>query len=368
MKICTYTFSNLDRTDGPVIHFMELWNAFNNQFKKEFELKGFAFKTEEGKQLLIQPNFSLVTPVKKSNKLIRLIHQDLLFAISIFKNRKNVIYLRTANNAFISAIVAAYCCKILITEYNGIAKADADSNKANKIFINIVRKIETLLIKKSAGCIAVSKGIEEYLKSVGAKQTITILNGVSPSFLSVNSTSNKPLKIVYVGTFTPWDGAIRIVELAKTNKNIEFHFLGKGDYMNDVTLKASTLSNVFFHGFVQYGDLPSEYQKYDAGIVLYEFKRNDMVISSLKTLEYMACGLPIFSTEVPGQEFIANEKIGMLCNFDNIKEKFDEFINSIDELTFNCNKYRQTIGDEFTWNRVARQTNEFIKLIISNIK
>jgi glycosyltransferase involved in cell wall biosynthesis len=161
-----------------------------------------------------------------------------------------------------------------------------------------------------------------------------------------------------VGTFTAWDGAKYIPSLANKYPYVEFHMYGNGILRDDIEKESPT--NVLFHGYVQYEKLKTLYSDYDAGIVLYEKQRNDMKLSSLKTLEYMASGLPIYTTDVPGQEYVKNNNIGMNVPVENIVEYFQAFIDSVEYFKQNVQKYRGISKEEISWLSVAKKTREVL--------
>jgi glycosyltransferase involved in cell wall biosynthesis len=88
-----------------------------------------------------------------------------------------------------------------------------------------------------------------------------------------------------------------------------------------------------------------------------------MKISSLKTLEYMATGLPIFTTDIPGQEFIKDNQIGMCIDIKNIKNEFEIFISKLDLFKENINHYRKVHKNDYSWDGVALKTEKFISEI-----
>ncbi len=360
-RILTITYSNLDRTDGPVIHYMELWNSFVRQFGSEFEVVGAGCITNRSSAFLLKNEFPVYTVSSAYPRPLRLLIQDLYFTYKILSHRKDIIYLRTGNNMCFSVLAARLLRTQLYTEYNGIASMDAASNRKGALFTKFVAAMEKLAIRGSRGCIAVSTGIEMYLTDRGAKRTTRIQNGVSPSFFEVESANkHAPTSVVYVGTFTPWDGAVNIVSLAAKFPAVNFHLVGDGLLRKSVE-KAVRSDNVHFHGFVSYSDLPIVYSQHDAGIILYEVERNSMELSSLKTLEYLASGLPIFSTRVPGQEFIEKAGIGMLSTMESIETRFSEFLLELPALKQRVDEYRKGAGKGYSWDRAAVETRDFLQ-------
>ena len=137
--------------------------------------------------------------------------------------------------------------------------------------------------------------------------------------------------------------------------------IGTVKIFQDLEQKSS--SNIKFFGWVNYKDLPELYSKCDAGIVLYEQKRHEKVkLSSLKTMEYIASGLPVFSTNVPGQEFIAQRGYGVTANEFSFKQ-FEAFILALPKYRKIIASDLQKIKNEWSWKRAARETVEALEQI-----
>jgi len=139
-----------------------------------------------------------------------------------------------------------------------------------------------------------------------------------------------------------------------------------GDGNRRKSIQECSPVNMTYTGTVPYSRLPDYYEKADAGIVLYEHERHRSVqLSSMKVLEYMAAGLPIFSTNVPGQEFIEIHGIGRLARNDNISEEFRQFLAEIPRYRNNVNEYRKTIGKAYSWLEAARITERAIREVLA---
>jgi glycosyltransferase involved in cell wall biosynthesis len=116
-----------------------------------------------------------------------------------------------------------------------------------------------------------------------------------------------------------------------------------------------------FVGQVAYADLPNQYRQADAGIVLYEIKRHQRVhLSSLKTLEYLASALPVFTTKVPGQEIVAELGCGVLSTEEDLIENFRAFLGNLASYRANAQMARVVIRREHSWESVADKTIAFI--------
>jgi glycosyltransferase involved in cell wall biosynthesis len=277
-------------------------------------------------------------------------------------SKSKIIYIRLSQFHVFSIIALKLTGSKPVLELNGILEDDAISAAKSSWFRWLVKTQERLLIRQASAVIAVSDNIAKKATHLGTKNVFTIKNGVSENFYAVRQRPRNPddaLVVIYVGTFTPWDGAIYIPKLARLFPEIKFLMIGDGGDRKKV--EAESPSNMEFVGYVEYSKLPKYLSQADAGIVLYEEERHKTVeLSSLKTLEYMAAGLAIFTTDVPGQEFIAQNGIGKTVHFNNLEDEFRDFISNIDVYKKNAEVYRQTQGKKFGWNETARLTIEII--------
>lgn len=364
-NLLTISASYIDQSTGPIIHYIELWNEFNRLFADEYKITGISYYLDN-EVPVIDIKFNNLASHYLKIRYIRNVLADFRRAIwLLFKIRKfDIVYTRMQPLSFFTSFVVILLSKNLVLEYNGTARKDLVSGGRSPWLIKLGEWQETLLARRASLNIAVSKGIASHIEQIGGYNTRVINNGVASFFFEQKQkkTDKNKIKIVYVGTFTPWDGAIHILKLAKKFPEVEFYLYGDG-MKKQIVEKVIKTDNIFLPGLVNYTDLPSIYSQFDAGIVLYTFDRNDMVLSSLKTLEYLACGLPVFTTAVPGQEFIADNEIGVTTNFETLDEDFRCFLGKIDYYKEKVEQFRKNEGRKFSWTETARKT----KLAISKL-
>ena len=326
-------------------------------YADQYEVNGY-YPSWTDKNIITKTSFQ-VKKIKVANiPLIRQVIIDFIFAFIIFKNRKDINYIRLSNFSFFLLIAIKLFNIKYYLELNGIIAKDNLSFKKGKFYTLISNFQEKFLIRNAVACISVSDGITEFAKSIPAKKVITLANGISPDFFNIQQKENITNDIVYVGTFTPWDGAIHIVELATKNPHVQFHMIGEGPYRKEVEKNAP--KNMIFYGYKPYNELKTTYQNFDAGIVLYPTARNDMKLSSLKTLEYVASGLPVFTTRVPGQEFIEEKEIGICTEINKANDNFILFLEKLPMYKSNVNTFRIKNRNELSWERVALHTEKLI--------
>ncbi len=365
--IITITYNDLSIAWGPAVHYLELWNSFYDIYSTKYTVIGFA-PTSSGAQPIISPHFDLRFCTIPKIRIIRNVFYELFLVWQLWKYRKALIYLRKSR-FHVFTILASILFRVrLLTEFNGISSSDLNYTRHPMIKRVIDHYLELLLIRISDGCIAVTKEIGVYLRAHHCKKLIIIPNGVATSYFAINRQENinKQITIIYVGTFTAWDGAKFIPILAKSFPDIRFMLVGEGPFRKEVELEAP--ANVIFTGEVPYAELPIYYEKASAGIGLFEIQRNTSTgSSSLKTREYIASGLPVFTTRVPGQENVEVEKLGVRTDFENLEQSFSFFLENIKDYTKNVLVYRKSMEKNMSWNVCAVKTKEFIDYCFGNI-
>ncbi|MCC6448323.1 MAG: hypothetical protein IT215_06540, partial [Chitinophagaceae bacterium] len=263
-KIHTYTFNDVGISYGPSVHFLELWNCFQDMYAEQYEVKGY-YPSWTDKNIITKTSF-LIQKIKVANiPLIRQVIIDFIFAFIIIKNRKDINYIRLSNFSFFLLLAIKLFQIKYYLELNGIIAKDNLSFQKGKFYTLISNFQEKFLIQNAVACISVSDGITEFANSIHAKKVITLANGISPDFFNIKQKESITNDFVYVGTFTPWDGAIHIVDLAIKNPNIQFHMIGEGPFRKEVEQKAP--SNMKFYGYKLYDELKTTYQNFDGGIV-----------------------------------------------------------------------------------------------------
>lgn len=361
--LLTITYNDLGISYGPSIHYLELWNSFAENYSDTYHVKGVSPAWTKNTPIL--PTSFTLRKIKLFNiRGIRQVVYDFIVSLHLLcaHVKKSVIYIRVSSFHFFSILLLRIFRIQYIIELNGIAVSDAKSRKKSFLFKWFINWQERQLMKNAKAVICVTNKISNHANTYN-KNTHVINNGVSNRFF-VNKKTNNAVTIIYVGTFTAWDGHNYIPELAKAFPEVNFLILGDG--VNRVRVQKKCPKNVVFMGYVKYSELPKYYAQADAGFVLYELERHQSVgISSLKLSEYMASGLPIFTTYVgKNSDWITNNEVGVCIvepTMETIKANFQSFLMNIDLYSKNMKLYREKVFKDKSWVAVAKKTHEIIE-------
>ena len=376
-RIYTITFVDLSYSWGPAVHVMELWNEYASISRKQVIGYGVL---ERNSKPYTDPLFDLRTLRLRGRKKpiyrrIRKVLFDLCLAIMFLFHRRTIVYFRqTALGLFLAFSLHMRRHQAII-EMNGLAKEDNINSlhKANRFVLIYSSFIEWLYMKiPGVVIISVADEISKTIqKRYRVKRTYTVKNGCSPKLIDIykSKTHSDVFNIGFLGTFTPWDGHEKTVDLyeevKKIQKKVVFHIAGPDVKKTIIYKKQKNNRDFIFYGNIQYSKLKDFYEKLDAA---YGFNRIDrsknVEQSALKLIEYWACKLPILSTAAKGNEFIEKYKIGYLVKEDemNDKEKFEKSVKRFIELLPEYRKNYKYAPLPRTWRDVAEDTKKILNV------
>ena len=166
------------------------------------------------------------------------------------------------------------------------------------------------------------------------------------------------LQVGYVGSLFKGRGVGLILELARVNPEIDFHFVGGPQAVADEMRDESNQSNVFFHGPIAPSKVWDFHQRCD--VLLAPYQRNVAVLgggdtssymSPMKIFEYMASGRPIIASDLPVLREVLSDDSAVLVECDDVAAWSD----ALNRLKIPAVRQRlaesafKLLRDEFTW-------------------
>jgi glycosyltransferase involved in cell wall biosynthesis len=215
---------------------------------------------------------------------------------------------------------------------------------------NFVESLEKKLIINADLIVATSDFLAKS-KTIKGKITPVITHGVDFEHFNIGAIKEKntKLKLCYFGLFDERSDQFILKEIAENISNCEIHIFG--DVVCNIKL-LNSLSNVIFHGKINYHQLPTAIAKMD--IFLLPYVRNDLTnnINPLKLKEYLSTGRPVIATELP--------EVVKLENYLFLGKNSTDFISIIRNLQSNDNNFNSDsitlyIKTSETWDAKARQ-------------
>ena len=151
---------------------------------------------------------------------------------------------------------------------------------------------------------------------LGADRVLAVPNAAAEPRLDGAQLTEWPgrlnhLQVGFVGRPYPGKGIETIVAAARELPNMDFHIIGAA--RNDLDwVDAPIPTNLHLHGFREHSALPAYYHRFDIAAAPYGAEvfnasgiESAAITSPLKVLEYMAAGLPIVTSDLPGVREVA---------------------------------------------------------------
>jgi len=157
---------------------------------------------------------------------------------------------------------------------------------------------------------------------------------------------NKP-RIVYIGAIRDWFDKKLVYKVARNLPDYNFIFIGKVEENLD---ELKNLKNIHLPGPKNYNMLPGILKECDAGII--PFKKTDLTdsVSPIKLFEYMACGLPVVSTNFMELNYINSP--AFICSNET---EFTQSIKKAIKLSSREKEKFKTFAKNQTWASRAQQ-------------
>lgn len=241
--------------------------------------------------------------------------------------------------------------------------------------LKIDKYLEKWLLKTASYVIAPNPLISEYLRGlIELKKICSIPNGVDLIRIQESkpyTNFNHPC-ILYVGrleTLKRVDILLEATQLIKKSiPDINIYIIGSGSQENKLKNQAKQLNiedNTKFMGFIPQDEIYSYYKSADIFV-----NPSQDGIFNLTTIEAMACGVPVITSNVYKniQYIIEDGKTGLLYEYGN---KFD-LANKLIALLQNTKLREMMAGagqeraKEYSWDKIAEKTMNMYKEIFGS--
>lgn len=224
--------------------------------------------------------------------------------------------------------------------------------------------LENFVLRQSDLIISVGPLLAKLRKKELKKEVKVIPNGVDYNlFATAQKKLPHPPTLIYTGAVEWWSGLDLVIKaMAKVKKDIpklKLLIIGHSypPYLNhlfDLAKQLKIEESIKYIGRKPYKELPFYLKKADIGLVVYSPVKIKKYGFSLKTIEYMAAGLPVIITKNTQSALIVEKyKCGELVEFEEnsiataIKHLFSDQ-NIYKTYFFNCLKY----APQFDWEKL----------------
>jgi glycosyltransferase involved in cell wall biosynthesis len=221
--------------------------------------------------------------------------------------------------------------------------------------------------------VAVSKAVENYLKSMGVKNTTTIYTGIDTNLYKPNNLK-KLRKEFNISDDTFLIGIVAVLRAAKRHKdlieavsqidgNVKLIIIGDGpqwDNLQKLIKEKNLEDKVIMTG--RRNDVAEILPDLDLFVLP---SKEEALGTSI--LEASACGVPVVASNIGGiAECVREDKNGLLfeaMNSDDLKEKLLQMINNKEKYEYFKSNARDFIKQNFSVEKMVRETEDLYKKI-----
>ena len=323
--------------------------------------------------------------IKKKNKFS--------FIYSIFKIIKkgqfDIIYTRNIYMGFLILMVKKFYDFKLILELNGLTVEDSKVNEyKNKIFTEIIIRLEFFVAKHADAVIGVTSGIRDILieNGISRNKINVVSNGANVDLFKPfhDDTEFKKIRnlygipkdskiVLFVGHINEWHGIDYLVRCSKKilNKipNTCFLIVGDGDAKEKnikLAHKLSVHDNFHFIGKIPYDEVPKIINMSDICVAPFIYQRNNSLgISPVKMYEYMACGKAVVVSNIKGVSELINESgAGITVKSEDINELAVGIMSLLKNENLRTQlgyKGRDYVEKHYSWKCTAQKISDIFK-------
>ena len=156
------------------------------------------------------------------------------------------------------------------------------------------------------------------------------------------TNSNNKIRIGYVGNLSiRFLDHSNLLKIVSSNPGIEFNFIGNFETNDKNVDKLKFLPNTVFHGVIKGEQLYFKILDFDLLLLCYKKQPGYLGDNSHKLLEYLATGLPVFSSKLT--VYKDNPLIEMAVNDDNSDyvARFNETVENLDSLKTSTKRHER---------------------------
>jgi glycosyltransferase involved in cell wall biosynthesis len=142
-----------------------------------------------------------------------------------------------------------------------------------------------------------------------------------PEAASAPRTKDSPFEVLFFGSFLPLHGAESIIEaaalLSKKDPSVRFHFVGSGQTLERVRLRADSLAlrNVEFTGWLRPADLPARIAAADICLGIFGTTEKARRVVPHKAFQALGMKKPVITARTPAaEEFFRHTKDIYFCD------------------------------------------------------
>ncbi|MBF0344425.1 MAG: glycosyltransferase family 4 protein [Nitrospirae bacterium] len=238
-----------------------------------------------------------------------------------------------------------------------------------------LKDIESYIYNNVDGVITISNILREEILEVFEftdKPITTIPNAVKGELLN-NSLNDSITRsgLIYAGGLYHWKGVDTLIKAMEFIPDERLTIVGGGARLGELKLLAASLGisdRVIFTGFVEQNQLTDFLAAAKISVIPNILHKPSIHSSPLKMFEFMALGLPIVASNIPGITDILTDKVNVLLfepgNVEQLASSIRYLLDNPHYAT-QIARHARTLAEGYTYDKRARQITDFIISVIN---
>lgn len=255
-------------------------------------------------------------------------------------------------------------------------------NKNKSVFKNllvIIKMFYKLSLILTDSVIVVNGSVKNHVKNYTSKKKIFIIRNSNNKYyeylIKIDKEKEEILSLVYIGIINSdyslgIDNLIKIADcLEKKRINYLINIIGYGNYIEQLRykIKKNECANKFrFLGYMELNKAFDIIKDSDFGVItLNKTKRSD-IASSMKTIDYMCCGVPVCSLRLKEQLY-TTEGIGIHTDtFEEMVEEMIKLYNDKEKYEEMRRKTLERFNKYLCWEKQEKELYRAYKILNAN--
>jgi glycosyltransferase involved in cell wall biosynthesis len=383
MKLLYFTDRDLRHRNAEAVHVLEVVRSLATQGHEIGLMSPVAVQPPHGAHLFI---YGREDPEKGGMRRLmqQLIHAPLTAARKMRAGNYDGMYVRLSIPLLLTSTLLRRACRNrpLIFEVNGILRSELSMRR--RLMYAPILPFEGLLLRRANAIVAASEEIRiDLLMRHRLPNVIAVPNGVNPDVFRPQERTearrqlrlNESIPVIgFVGNFAPWHGVEVLLKAMSTIRDrypeARIMLVGGGVHRHAIEAEISRLGisdAVDLVGTVPHEQIPTYINAFTCCVSpAIPLGDADPGRNSLKVFEYLACGVPVVLSDLPGVASLVKEyHFGVAVKPDDPGALATAIVEvlSYDKATRDriCREARAAVITDYSWDANAAQVAELFQ-------
>jgi glycosyltransferase involved in cell wall biosynthesis len=251
----------------------------------------------------------------------------------------------------------------------------------SSLLVPATRALEKYVYTRARFNMALTPHLRDYIMSYGvsADRVRLLPSGVDTKMFCPGPPARQILDqweiapggrvILFMGTIYRFSGLDKVIRdfpiLLRKHPKAKLVIVGAGEdesRLRQLSGENGVEQNVVFAGLRSYAELPDIIRSSDVCINPFELNEITAKILPTKLFQYLACGIPVLATELPGTvPFLSGEEHGVVyCGLENFVERLSDVLSN-DALRSDLGRRGVALATQYEWENITRTMVDWLK-------